>query len=154
MKTFYFKNSKHTWVGNPKICFSNEYAHIPHLNRNQMTVFHKNTVHYPDNLSNSNFMYTMGDNKHKFMFDMSVHRPRFVYIDSKQDILKQFKDLYPDITVAIDACDYNTVDKYMNDGADIIKTDDPCLGIFANQLGGYYIGKDGDFTIQDNSNPY
>jgi len=153
MKPFYFKNSKYTWIGNPKISFTQEHEHIPHLNRNQITVFHKNTVHYPDTLLNSKFMYTMGDNKHKLMFDMSVHRPQFVYIESTQDVLKQFKDLYPDITVAVNACDYNTVDKCIKDGADIIKTDDPCVGIFANQLGGYSIGRDCDFTIQYDSNP-
>lgn len=134
-RTFNFKNSNHKWSGVPIVSsnmdtVSTANMYKPLAKRGMVTVFNKHINQYPHIMDKDRFMYSSGVDTTKLMSDINVYKPKFVcfdvangYIEQFQDVIKEFKYKYPEITVcAGNVVTPEMVEYYINNcGVDIVK---------------------------------
>ncbi len=151
LSSYKFKNSGNSWSGIPilKKQNSNRMGYYTNKENKIITLFNKDTVHFPDNLDNNCFMYSSDEDVFKLMNDIYIHKPKFVKIEKIKgqdrkfsDLLLQFKDLYPDITLCAGHVNSpEVVEKYIcNLGVDIVQLSKACNEcIYTAKLNNGYI---------------
>ena len=134
-RSFNFKNSKSLWRGVPIVSsnmdtIGTSKMYKPLKEKGMINVFNKHIKQYPKDLTINSFMYSSGLDTKKLYEDINNFKPKFVcfdiangYIQKYHDVIREFKDKFPEITVcAGNVVTPEMVEYYITEcGVDIVK---------------------------------